>query len=87
MFVWVEHSMLDQVKKRFEGNKKMDKQDNDFDERMKKLCEEEEKAKAYKKKKQREKKRPAEEDLSFEENDEMAATIGFSGFGTTKKNH
>lgn len=47
----------------------------------------EEKAKAYKKEKQREKKRRAEEDLTFEEDDEMAAVMGFSGFGSTKKNH
>lgn len=47
----------------------------------------EEKAKAYKKEKQREKKRRAEEDLSFEEDDEMAAVMGFSGFGSTKKSH
>lgn len=47
----------------------------------------EEKAKAYKKEKQREKKRRAEEELTFEEDDEMAAVMGFSGFGSTKKNH
>lgn len=44
----------------------------------------EEKAKAYKKEKQKEKKRKAEEDL-FEEDDEMAAVMGFSGFGSSKK--
>lgn len=86
----VERSTLDQVKKRFEVNKKKmeEKQkDYDFEERMKELREEEEKAKAYKKEKQKEKKRRAEEDLTFEEDDEMAAVMGFSGFGSTKKSY
>ncbi|XP_058035232.1 zinc finger matrin-type protein 2 [Ahaetulla prasina] len=90
MSMRVERSTLDQVKKRFEVNKKKmeEKQkDYDFEERMKELREEEEKAKAYKKEKQREKKRRAEEDLTFEEDDEMAAVMGFSGFGSTKKTH
>ncbi|XP_041343987.1 zinc finger matrin-type protein 2 [Pyrgilauda ruficollis] len=90
MSMRVERSTLDQVKKRFEVNKKKmeEKQkDYDFEERMKELREEEEKAKAYKKEKQREKKRRAEEDLTFEEDDEMAAVMGFSGFGSTKKSH
>ncbi|XP_060224923.1 zinc finger matrin-type protein 2-like [Meriones unguiculatus] len=54
----VERSTLDQVKKHFEVNKKMEeKQKNyDFEERMKELREEEEKAKAYKKEKQKERK-------------------------------
>ncbi|KAI1233699.1 hypothetical protein IHE44_0004140 [Lamprotornis superbus] len=76
MSMRVERSTLDQVKKRFEVNKKKmeeKKKDYNFEERMKELHEEEEKAKAYKKMKQREKKRRAEEDLTFEENDEMAA--------------
>lgn len=47
----------------------------------------EEKAKAYKKEKQKEKKRRAEEDLTFEEDDEMAAVMGFSGFGSAKKSY
>lgn len=47
----------------------------------------EEKAKAYKKEKQKERKRKAEEDLDFEEDDEMAAVMGFSGFGSSKKGH
>lgn len=90
MSMRVERSTLDQVKKRFEVNKKKmeEKQkDYDFEERMKELREEEEKAKAYKKEKQKEKKRRAEEDLTFEEDDEMAAVMGFSGFGSTKKSY
>lgn len=31
--------------------------------------------------------RRAEEDLTFEEDDEMAAVMGFSGFGSTKKSY
>ncbi|XP_031440742.1 zinc finger matrin-type protein 2-like [Clupea harengus] len=91
MSMRVERSSLDQVKKRFEVNKKRWREEKqkeyDFEERMKELREEEEKAKAYKKEKQKEKKRKAEEDLNFEEDDEMAAVMGFSGFGAAKKNH
>lgn len=47
----------------------------------------EEKAKAYKKEKQKERKRRAEDDVDFEEDDEMAAVMGFSGFGSSKKSH
>ncbi|XP_048364492.1 LOW QUALITY PROTEIN: zinc finger matrin-type protein 2, partial [Sphaerodactylus townsendi] len=89
MSMRVEQSTLDQVKKRFEVNKKkmeVKQKDYDFEERMKELREEEEKDKAYKKEKQRKKKR-VEEDLAFEEDDEMAAMMGFSGFGLTKKSH
>uniref|UniRef100_A0A5F4VY88 Zinc finger matrin-type protein 2 n=1 Tax=Callithrix jacchus TaxID=9483 RepID=A0A5F4VY88_CALJA len=90
MSMCVERSTLDRVKKLSEVNKKKmeEKQkDYDFEERMKELREEEEKAKAYKKEKQKEKKRRAEEDLTFEEDDEMAAVMGFSGFGSTKKSY
>merc|ERR1719309_899581 len=88
MSMKVERSSLDQVKKRFETNKKKieDKQkEYDFEERMKELREEEEKAKAYKKEKLKERKRRAEDDVDFEEDDEMAAVMGFSGFGSSKK--
>lgn len=47
----------------------------------------EEKAKAYKKEKLKERKRRAEEDVDFEEDEEMAAVMGFSGFGSSKKSH
>ncbi|XP_030010145.1 zinc finger matrin-type protein 2 [Sphaeramia orbicularis] len=90
MSMRVERSSLDQVKKRFEVNKKKmeEKQkEYDFEERMKELREEEEKAKAYKKEKQKERKRRAEEDIDLEEDDEMAAVMGFSGFGSSKKSH
>ncbi|XP_055370698.1 zinc finger matrin-type protein 2 isoform X1 [Betta splendens] len=90
MSMRVERSSLDAVKKRFEVNKKKleEKQkEYDFEERMKELREEEEKAKAYKKEKQKERKRRAEDDVDFEEDDEMAAVMGFSGFGSSKKSH
>uniref|UniRef100_A0A8C2X1S1 Zinc finger matrin-type protein 2 n=1 Tax=Cyclopterus lumpus TaxID=8103 RepID=A0A8C2X1S1_CYCLU len=96
MSMRVERSSLDQVKKRFEANKKKmeEKQkEYDFEERMKELCvdaalsPQEEKAKAYKKEKLKERKRRAEEDVDFEEDDEMAAVMGFSGFGSSKKSH
>lgn len=131
MSMRVERSSLDQVKKRFEANKKKleEKQkEYDFEERMKELREEvgsisvagaffetqlkvamvwprlldisadasvsnmipvfqEEKAKAYKKEKQKERKRRAEDDIDLEEDDEMAAVMGFSGFGSSKKSH
>lgn len=51
------------------------------------MCFQEEKAKAYKKEKLKEKKRKAEEELNFEDDDEMAAVMGFSGFGSSKKGH
>lgn len=47
----------------------------------------EEKAKAYKKEKQKERKRRAEDDVDFEDDEEMAAVMGFSGFGSSKKSH
>ncbi|KAK1882315.1 Zinc finger matrin-type protein 2 [Dissostichus eleginoides] len=71
MSMRVERSSLDQVKKRFEANKKKmeEKQkEYDFEERMKEL---------------REERRADDDDL--EEDDEMAAVMGFSGFGSTKK--
>ncbi|KAM8861190.1 zinc finger matrin-type protein 2 [Synchiropus picturatus] len=90
MSMRVERSTLDQVKKRFEVNKKKmeEKQkEYDFEERMKELREEEEKAKAYKKEKQRKRKRQAEDDGDEDlDDDEMAAVMGFSRFGASKKN-
>uniref|UniRef100_A0A3P8VDA4 Zinc finger matrin-type protein 2 n=2 Tax=Cynoglossus semilaevis TaxID=244447 RepID=A0A3P8VDA4_CYNSE len=90
MSMRVERSSLDQVKKRFEVNKKKleeRQKEYDFEERMKELREEERKAKAYKKEKQKERKRRAEDDVDLEDDDEMAAVMGFSGFGSSKKSH
>lgn len=67
------------------NNKREEKQkDYDFEERMEELREKEEKSRAHKKEQQKEKRRP-QKDLTFEEEeDEMAALMGFSGFGSTK---
>ncbi len=88
----IERSSLDQVKQRMELNKKKleeKKKQYDFEERMKELKEEEEKAKAYRKEKKKEKKRkagPAEAPLDTgEEKDDIAAIMGFSGFGGSVK--
>ncbi|KAL6083407.1 hypothetical protein STEG23_013155 [Scotinomys teguina] len=89
MSMRVERSTLDQVKKRFEVNKKKmeEKQkDYDFEERMKELREEEEKAKASRRRSRRRRKGGLR-DLTFEEDDEMAAVMGFSGFGSAKKSY
>lgn len=107
----IERSSLDQVKKRFETNKKKmeeKKKDYDLEQRLRELKEEvilhftqylnsnilnlicslhfqEEKLKEYRKEKKKEKKRK-HDDLDDEpQNDDMAALMGFSGFGTSKK--
>ena len=88
-FIIIAQGVSSRSREGMENKKKMEEKqkDYDFEERMKELREEEEKAKAYKKEKQKEKKRRAEEDLTFEEDDEMAAVMGFSGFGSTKKSY
>ncbi|XP_038056690.1 zinc finger matrin-type protein 2-like isoform X2 [Patiria miniata] len=89
MSMKVERSTLDQVKRRFELNKRKKeekKKDYDFESRMQELREEETKQKAYKKEKRQERKRKAEDDdLDSGLDPDMAAMMGFSGFGTTKK--
>ncbi|XKL64669.1 hypothetical protein PGB90_004755 [Kerria lacca] len=89
MSMRVERSSLDQVKKRFEVNKrKLDekKKDYDLEQRVKELREEEEKLKEYRREKKKEKKKKVEE-VFTKENDEdsIASIMGFSGFGTSKK--
>lgn len=88
MSMKIERSTLSQVQKRFEANKKkMDekKKQYDFDQRMQELKEEEEKMKAYKKEKKK-RKRKAAEDLGAElEDSDVAAMMGFGGFGGSKK--
>ncbi|XP_064636805.1 zinc finger matrin-type protein 2-like [Lineus longissimus] len=86
MSMKVERSSLDQVKRRFELNKKKQeekKREYDFEERMKELREEEEKQKAYRKEKRKDRKRKAEETMDGDDESDMAAIMGFSGFGTT----
>ncbi|CAF1085346.1 unnamed protein product [Rotaria sordida] len=94
MSMRVERSNVDQVRKRIELNKakqnEVEKEYN-FEERMKELKEEEEKMKAQRRDKRKEnKKRKLDEYQSTNDNedivkDEMAAIMGFSGFGGSKK--
>ena len=91
MSMKVERSSLDQVKNRFAANKKKleeKKKDYDFEERVAELREEEEKAREYRKEKRKEKKRKLQKDDvsdSFGLDPAMAATMGFSGFGSSKR--
>ncbi|OQV20318.1 putative Zinc finger matrin-type protein 2 [Hypsibius exemplaris] len=88
-----ERSTVEQVRARFaENKKKMEekKQDYDLDERMRELREEEERAKEYRRDRKQEKKRKVEEDDTKQDDldgmdPEMAAMMGFSGFGGSKK--
>ncbi len=90
MSMKIERSTVDQVKNRFALNKKKleeTKKQYDFEERMKELKEEEEKAKAYKKEKKKESKRQKGSDVVVEAEgvEDMAAIMGFSGFGGAAK--
>ncbi|XP_065174159.1 zinc finger matrin-type protein 2 [Atheta coriaria] len=89
MSMRIERSSLDSVKQRFDFNKKkMEEKKKEYDmaARMQELAEEEEKLKEYRREKRKESKRKIDEvDDSGEVNDEMAAIMGFSGFGTSKK--
>lgn len=90
MSMKIERSTLDQVKARFAINKKkMEEKQKDYDleQRVKELKEEEEKVKEYRKEKRKDKKRRVDEDEEEDAgpSDEMAAVMGFSGFGTKKK--
>jgi len=90
MSMKIERSSLDQVKARFEMNKKKKedtKRNYDFDERVKELQEEEEKQKAYRKEKRKDRKRKAEDSDDGGMDPDMAALMGFSGFGGAKKNN
>merc|ERR1712047_139447 len=86
----VERSSLSQVKVRFAANKrKLDekKKEYDFEERMKELKEEEEKQKAYRRDKRKDRKRKADDsDGGAAGGDpDMAAIMGFAGFGGSAK--
>ncbi|XP_014662449.1 PREDICTED: zinc finger matrin-type protein 2-like [Priapulus caudatus] len=88
MSMKVERSTLDQVKKRFELNKKKmeeKKKDYDFEQRIQELREEEEKQKQYKREKRKDRKRKADDSIEQSLDPDMASLMGFSGFGTTKK--
>ncbi|KAK9501011.1 hypothetical protein O3M35_002148 [Rhynocoris fuscipes] len=90
MSMRVERSSLDQVKRRFELNKKRleeKKRDYDLEQRMKEIQEEEDKLKEYRREKKKEKKRKLEEadDEPRKGSTELASIMGFSGFGGSKK--
>ena len=90
MSMKIERSTVDQVKQRFEQNKKKmeeKKKAYDFEERMKELKEEEEKSKAYKKEKRKEnkKKKTESEEIYLEDKESIESIMGFSGFGASSK--
>lgn len=88
MSMKIERSSLDQVKKRFEHNMKKreeKKKEYDFEERMRELQEEEERQKSYRKEKKSDRKRKADGELNLNIDPDMAAVMGFSGFGGSKK--
>lgn len=89
MSMRVERSNLDQVKKRFEHNKRKleedkKKKDYDFEARMEELKEEEERQREKRKEMRKQKKKKVEVEDDSGLDPEMAAMMGFSGFGTSK---
>ncbi|CAF4521256.1 unnamed protein product [Rotaria sp. Silwood1] len=95
MSMRVERSNVDQVRKRIELNKakqnEVEKEYN-FEERMKELKEEEDKMKAQRRDKKKESKKRKLDEYQTTTNDnedavedDMAAIMGFSGFGGSKK--
>lgn len=91
MSMKVERSSLDQVKERFKINKKKNeekKKDYELESRVKEAKEEEERYREYKREKRKERKRKIEEadDAAETGANELAAVMGFAGFGGSKKN-
>ena len=89
MSMKVERSSLDQVKERFKVNKKKNeekKKDYELESRVKEAKEEEERYREYKREKRKERKRKIEEvDDADAGPSELAAVMGFAGFGGSKK--
>lgn len=90
MSMRVERSSLDQVKRRFELNKRKREEEKqkkgkeyDLEERMAVLREEEEQRKQQRKVARKEKKQKTVDDGEIDP--DLAAMMGFSGFGTSKK--
>ncbi|XP_065654239.1 zinc finger matrin-type protein 2 [Hydra vulgaris] len=86
MSMKVERSSLDQVRDRFALLKKQKEQEEkkkeyDFDAKIKELEEEEERARLRKKGLKAERKRKHEESLKEYQDDDVAALMGFGGFG------
>lgn len=95
MSMKVERSSLDQVKQRFQQNKKkMEEKQKDYelDAKVREAKEEEDRYREYKREKRKDRKRKAENELDEDEGasgsaaDDMAAIMGFKGFGGAKKN-
>lgn len=93
MSMKVERSSLDQVKERFQRNKKkIEEKQKDYElaAKVQEAKDEEDRYKEYKKDKRKERKRKAEDDLhdgSAAVSNDMAAIMGFAGFGGAKKNN
>lgn len=98
MSMKVERSTLDQVKERFATNKKkkeVQQKEYDLESRVKEANEEVERYKTYAREKKKDRKRKAQEKEAADPEDEevdgggpssdMAAMMGFSGFGDQKK--
>lgn len=100
MSMKVERSSLDQVKDRFNSNKKkMEEKQKDYEleSKVREAKEEEERYREYKREKRKDRKRQADDTAPVEEDDldaggsgggipDMAAIMGFAGFGGGKKN-
>lgn len=87
----IERSSLDQVKERFNMNKKkmeVKQKEYDLDSRVKEANVADEQYKELKKEKKKEKKRKHGEAFDGDDgpSDDMAALMGFSGFGGSRKN-
>ncbi|XP_052860652.1 zinc finger matrin-type protein 2 [Anopheles cruzii] len=94
MSMKVERSSLDQVKERFKINKKKTeekKKDYELESRVREAKEEEDRYREYKREKRKDRKRKHDgggddEDELDGGSSEMAAIMGFAGFGGSKKN-
>lgn len=92
MSMKVERSSLDQVKERFQKNKKkMEEKQKDYEleSKVREAKEEEERYKEYKREKRKDRKRKAEEELEDDSKaatSDIAAIMGFAGFGGKKNN-
>ncbi|ETN67200.1 zinc finger matrin-type protein 2 [Anopheles darlingi] len=94
MSMKVERSSLDQVKERFKINKKKTeekKKDYELESRVREAKEEEDRYREYKREKRKERKRKHDDDGDDGDeldagSSEMAAIMGFAGFGGSKKN-
>lgn len=92
MSMRVERSSLEQVQQRFETNKRKKAGqaagEDDLDARIARMAEEEEARKKEKRERKKQKKAEEQGKLGLEDEDidpEMAAMMGFGGFGSTKQ--